>query len=89
VFQQLLLKDDISINYYPFDNGRYKLDFIIDNEDGDLIPIEVKAGENLSASSFKIYCERHNPQTAIKTSLTNYKPESWMLNLPLYVINTL
>jgi predicted AAA+ superfamily ATPase len=89
VFQQLLLKENISINYYPFDNGRYEIDFIIDNEDGDLIPIEVKAGKNLSAPSFKIYCERHNPKTAIKTSLTNYKPENWMLNLPLYAINTL
>ncbi|MDR1682330.1 MAG: ATP-binding protein [Candidatus Symbiothrix sp.] len=89
VFQQLLLKEDISINYYPFDNGRYELDFIIDNEDGDLIPVEVKAGENLQAPSFKVYCERHNPHTALKTSLTNYKPESWMTNLPLYAINTL
>jgi predicted AAA+ superfamily ATPase len=89
VFQQLLLKEDISINYYPFDNGRYELDFIIDSEDGDLIPIEVKAGENLPAPSFKVYCERHNPPKAIKTSLANYKPESRMTNLPLYAVNTL
>jgi len=85
-FQQLLLKEEITINYFPYDNGRYELDFIIENEDGDLIPIEVKAGENLQASSFKIYCERNRPKTAIKTSLTNYKEESWMTNLPLYAI---
>ena len=89
VFQQLLLNEDISINYYPFDNGRYELDFIIDNEDGDLIPVEVKSGGNLTAPSFKVYCGRHNPKTAIKTSLTNYKPENRMLNLPLYAIGTL
>ncbi|MDR0371558.1 MAG: DUF4143 domain-containing protein [Prevotellaceae bacterium] len=89
VFQQLLLKEDISINYYPFDNGRYELDFIIDNEEGDLIPIEVKAGKNLKAPSFKVYCDRHHPHTAVKTSLTNYKPENRMLHLPLYAINTL
>ena len=89
VFQQLLLKEEITINYFPYDNGRYELDFIIENEDGDLIPIEVKSGENLQASSFKIYCERNKPKTAIKTSLTNYKEESWMTNLPLYAINTL
>jgi len=89
VFQQLLLKEDVSINYYPFDNGRYELDFIIDNDDGDIIPIEVKAGTNLTAPSFKVYCERHKPKTAIKTSLTNYKPESRIINLPLYALNTL
>ncbi|MDR1543317.1 MAG: ATP-binding protein [Prevotellaceae bacterium] len=88
-FQQLLLKDDISINYFPFDNGRYELDFIIENEDGELIPIEVKAGENLQAASFKVYCERNNPKIAIKSSLTKYKQESWLTNLPLYAINIL
>jgi Predicted ATPase (AAA+ superfamily) len=88
-FQQLLLNEEITINYFPYDNGRYGLDFIIENKDGDLIPIEVKSGENLQASSFKIYCERNKPKTAIKTSLTNYKEESWMTNLPLYAINTL
>jgi Predicted ATPase (AAA+ superfamily) len=88
-FQQLLLKEEITINYFPYDNGRYELDFIIENEDGDLIPIEVKAGGNLQASSFKIYCERNKPKAAIKTSLTNYKKESWMTNLPLYAINAL
>jgi Predicted ATPase (AAA+ superfamily) len=85
-FQQLLLKEEITINYFPYDNGRYELDFIIENEDGDLIPIEVKAGGNLQASSFKIYCERNKPKTAIRTSLTNYKEESRMTNVPLYAI---
>lgn len=58
-FQQLLLNEELTINYFPFDNGRYELDFLIENGDGDLIPIEVKAGENLNAASFKIYCERN------------------------------
>jgi len=88
-FQQLLLKEELTINYFPFDNGRYELDFIIEDEDGDLVPIEVKAGENLQSPSFKVYCERNKPKSAIKTSLTNYKEESWMTNMPLYAINTL
>jgi hypothetical protein len=54
-----------------------------------LIPIEVKAGENLNAKSFKRFCEEHKPAKAIRTSLTNYKQESWMTNLPLYAINTI
>lgn len=89
VFQQILLNDETTINYYLFDNGRYELDFVIETEDGGLIPVEVKAGESMSSSSFKIYCERQKPVTAIRTSLANYKEESWMTNLPLYAINTL
>ena len=89
VFQQLILNEDFSVNYYPFDNGRYELDFIVENENGELIPIEVKAGVNLLAKSFKNYCENYKPTKAIRTSLTDYKEESWMTNLPLYAINTL
>lgn len=88
-FQQLLLKEDLTINYFTFDNGRYELDFILENADGDLIPIEVKAGVNLQSPSFKIFCERYKPKIAIKTSLTNYKEENWMTNLPLYALSTL
>jgi predicted AAA+ superfamily ATPase len=88
VFQQLMLNEGFSLNYYPFENGRYELDFIVQNEDDELIPIEVKAGENLRAKSFKYFCEEHKPTKAIRTSLTNYKKESWMTNLPLYAINT-
>lgn len=87
VFQQLTLNEEFSINYYPFGNGRYELDFIIENENGELIPMEVKAAVNLRATSFKNYCKQHKPDKAIRTSLADYKEESWMTNLPLYAIN--
>ena len=87
IFQQLILNEELSINYYPFENGKYELDFIVQNENDELIPIEVKSGENLSAKSFKNFCEKHKPAKAIRTSLTDYKQESWMVNLPLYAIN--
>jgi len=86
VFQQLLLNEESSLNYYPFENGRYELDFIVQNEDNELIPIEVKAGEILRAKSFKYFCEKHKPTKAIRTSLTDYKEEDWMTNVPLYII---
>jgi predicted AAA+ superfamily ATPase len=89
VFQQLILNEELSLNYYPSENGRYELDFIVQNEDDELIPIEVKASENLRAKSFKRFCEEHKPVKAIRTSLTGYKKESWMTNLPLYAINTI
>ena len=69
--------------------GRYELDFIVQNEDDELMPIEVKAGENLRAKSFKYFCEKYKPAKAIRTSLADYKVENWMTNLPLYAINTI
>ena len=59
------------------------------NEDDELIPIEVKTGVNLKAKIFKYFCEKHKPEKAVRVSLTDYKQESWMTNLPLYAINTI
>ena len=32
---------------------------------------------------------KHKPEKAVRASLTDYKKESWMTNLPLYAINTI
>jgi predicted AAA+ superfamily ATPase len=86
VYQQFKQNDELSVNYFPFDNSKYEIDFIIQDEEDTLIPIEVKAGENLQAKSFKLFCEKYKPETAIRTSLSNYRKEDWMTNVPLYII---
>jgi predicted AAA+ superfamily ATPase len=86
VYQQLLLNENLSIHYFPFENSKYELDFLIQTEDDEIIPVEVKSGENLKARSFKLFCEKYKPQIAIRTSLSDYRQESWMTNVPLYII---
>ncbi|GHU68964.1 ATPase [Bacteroidia bacterium] len=86
VFQQLRLNEDLSIHYFTFENSKYELDFLIQTEDDKIIPVEVKSGTNLKAHSFKLFCEKYNPQTAIRTSLSDFRQESWMTNVPLYII---
>jgi predicted AAA+ superfamily ATPase len=89
VFQELKLNEELSINYLPFDNSKYEVDFVIQDEEDNIVPIEVKAGENLRAKSFKLFCEKYKPTKAIRTSLAGYKQEEWMTNLPLYVISSI
>lgn len=79
----------LSIYYHTFDKSKYELDFLIQTANDEIIPVEVKAGENLKANSFKLFCQKNNPKKAIRTSLTNYNVESWMTNLPLYAINAI
>jgi predicted AAA+ superfamily ATPase len=86
VFQQLFPNEDLAIHYFPFDNSKYEIDFVVQDEEDEVVPIEVKAGENLRAKSFKLFCEKHKPKTAIRTSLANYRQEEWMTNVPLYII---
>ncbi len=87
VFQQLLPKEEIAINYFTFSNSKYEIDFIIQNANDEIIPIEVKSGENLKARSFKLFCEKFEPNTAIRSSLSNYQIERSMLNVPLYIVD--
>ncbi|GHT51869.1 ATPase [Bacteroidia bacterium] len=88
VMQQLLLKEDNDIYYWTNDNSTNEVDFVIQN-DTEIIPIEVKSGENLKSVSFQFFCEKYKPTKAIRTSLADYKEEEWMTNLPLYAINTI
>lgn len=88
-FQQLSKNENLSVFYHTFSNSKYELDFLIQTENDEIVPIEVKAGENLHANSFRLFCQKHKPQKAIRASLAPYKAESWMTNLPLYAIETL
>jgi len=85
VFQQLLQYEKMSVHYYQIDN-RLEIDFVIQNEEDEIIPLEAKSGENPSAKSLKAYCKTYQPETAIRTSLANYHQESWMINVPLYIM---
>ena len=88
VIQQLLLNEDNDIYYWTNDNSTAEVDFVVQNEE-EIIPIEVKSGTNLKSVSFKFFCEKYKPTKAIRTSLTDYKQEEWMTNLPLYAINSI
>jgi hypothetical protein len=46
----------------------------------------VKAETNLKAKSLKTYRDKFNPPLSIRTSMTDFKKEDWLLNLPLYAI---
>jgi len=88
VMQQLKSAETDYIGYWTNDRNTAEVDFVIQNN-GEIIPIEVKADTNLKAKSFKYFCEKYSPTRAIRTSLANYKKEEWMTNLPLYVINAI
>jgi predicted AAA+ superfamily ATPase len=86
VFQQLSLNENLAINYYSFENSKYEVDFIVQDENDEIIPVEAKSGNNLRAKSFKVFCEKFKPKIAVRTSPSNYKQEDCMTNVPLYII---
>ena len=87
VLQQLETIKGLNIYYWTADRGTAEVDFVIDTG-SDVIPIEVKAEQNLQAKSLKVYRDRFQPKFSIRTSMADFKRESWLLNLPLWAIET-
>ena len=86
VCQQLKTIEDIGIYYYTNDRGSCEIDFIVDTGK-KIVPVEVKAELNLRAKSLKTYREKFKPETAVRTSMANFKKEEWLINLPLHAID--
>lgn len=71
--------------YYSTENSSGEIDFVL-QQDLSCIPVEVKASENLRAKSLRAFCEKYKPDIAIRTSMSNYRKEEWMTNVPLYML---
>jgi predicted AAA+ superfamily ATPase len=86
VCQELKLKYELY--YWTAERATAEIDFII-QKDQEVLPIEVKAEENLKAKSLKVYTEKYNPKKAVRASMNFYRNESWLENIPLYAVFTL
>lgn len=84
--QELILKHELF--YYSKANSQQEIDFLI-QDNGKIIPIEVKAEENLKARSLRQFVADNQTETAYRTSMSNYRMESWMTNIPLYAIENI
>lgn len=88
VLQQLVTHSEWSMYYYTNDNGSCVVDFLVDTGE-TVVPVEVKAEVNLRAKSLRMYVEKYSPVMAVRTSMQDYKKESWLVNFPLYAIENL
>lgn len=87
VLQQLKSIDQLPIYYWSAEKATAEIDFLIQYQNR-IIPIEVKAAENLKAKSLKSYHQKFSPEMSIRTSLSDYRKEDWLVNLPLYACST-
>lgn len=88
VFQQLKTVKGFDIYYWSNERGNAEIDFLIDNGQ-TIVPIEVKAETNLRAKSLKTYRDMFSPAISVRISMSDYKKEDWLINLPLYAISAL
>lgn len=83
---QQLKASDRELYYYSTQNSSGEIDFVIQQE-MRCIPIEVKAEENLRARSLRAFCEKYKPEIAVRSSMSNYREQDWMVNVPLYILD--
>lgn len=86
VLQELLLRYEPY--YYAKANSRLEIDFLIQRNE-EVIPIEVKAEENLKAKSLRQFVTDNSTATAYRVSMSDYRAEEWMTNIPLYAVSTI
>lgn len=85
VLQQLVVGGKIKPFYWSAEGSTGEIDFVF-QWGGEVVPLEVKAAENLQAKSLKNYCAKYKPRQAVRTFLSDYRREEWLLNVPLYAI---
>ena len=83
VLQQLLASGLQHIYYYSSDTSRMEMDFLI-QRDGVLLPIEVKGGTSVKATSLHHYLLEHPDISAIRYSMLPYRQQANITNMPLY-----
>jgi predicted AAA+ superfamily ATPase len=86
VAQQLKINHDLY--YWAAPNGTAELDFLIQSQN-QIIPVEVKAEENLKSKSLKVFVEKYPTKMAVRSSMSRFRVQDWMTNIPLYGISTI
>jgi len=85
VLQQLKTLPDIDTYYWSNERNTSEVDFLLDMGNA-VVPLEVKAKINLQSKSLKAFAGKYRPKLSVRTSLSDYKRDDWLLNLPLYAI---
>ena len=85
VLQQFIADLGVEVYSYSTEKSSGEIDFLLQGKNS-VLPVEVKAEENLRAKSLKAFCEKYHPAYAVRTSMSDYREQEWMTNIPLYNI---
>lgn len=86
VMCQLTAKLNSPVFYYT-NEAKLEIDFLVQHN-CDIVPIEVKAKENLKSKSLSTFTNKFGNMTALRFSRSDYRDQQWMKNVPLYATAT-
>ena len=88
VLTQMKCIKNLQIGYYSKDNSTMEIDFIVQAGD-KLLPIEVKAEENVKSKSLRQFIVIDNAGKNMKGyrfSMLGFSDQNWMENIPLCAV---
>lgn len=88
VLQQFQNSNQLDIFYWSAEKSTAEVDFVVQSKNV-VFAIEVKSEENLQAKSLKVFHQKYPNSIAIRASMSDFRKEEWLVNLPLYAINQL
>ena len=88
VCQQLKSRHRDVVYYWSADRSTAEIDFLLQYKD-EIVAMEVKAEENLQAKSLRVFHEKFSPGHSIRLSMSDFRRQEWMTNLPLYALSQL
>jgi predicted AAA+ superfamily ATPase len=88
VLQQLITDNNLMVNYWSSERSDAEIDLLLQYRDR-IVPVEVKAAENLHAKSLRFFVQKYRPAVAVRTSMSDFRKEEWLANLPLYAVGGL
>lgn len=74
---------NIPIYYYSKENSQLEIDFVV-QIGTNVIPLEVKAEENLQAKSLKVILKNNPGMQGLRFSMSDYREQENITNVPLY-----
>ena len=86
VMQELISEGDYVVYYWTAKRATAEVDFVMQYE-GKVIPVEVKAEENLQSKSLKTYHQKFSPPVVLRLSMSDFLVRDWLVNVPLYAIS--
>ena len=85
VAQQLAAAAAGELHYWRSSGGKAEVDFLLERE-GEVVPLEVKAGVNPRSKSLRSFDSQFAPPLLVRSTLLNLKRDARVLNIPLYAL---
>lgn len=88
VAQQLVAAKLEDLYYWRSPGGKAEIDFLCEL-DGEVVPLEVKAGFSRKSKSLGSYDRQFAPESLSRTNLRNLRRDGKICNIPLYAVSGL